>query len=312
MNIIFVPKKGTYSNTFRLNSWSVLFSLFLLTLMVGTIAWGGFYLGKMTGEANVGTSAMISNWKQEMSEQRTVVDEARRSSRENIDALALRLGRLQSHVIRLDALGERLTKMAKLDKGEFDFSTQPARGGPENPDDQNNSTIEMTDFVSSLETLANQIENRGQQLALLETMLMNQSLQKQVIPAGRPISSGWLSSYFGMRTDPFTGRQERHKGVDFAGKAGSEVISVASGVITWAGKRYGYGNLVEVNHGNGYSTRYGHNQSVLVKVGDAVKKGDKLALMGSTGRSTGPHVHFEVLHNGKAVDPMKYIKTAHK
>lgn len=310
MNIIFVPKKGSCSNTFRLNLWSILLSLIFLTLLVGSITWGGFYLGKLTGEANVGNTAMVSNWKLEMSNQRTAVDDARRSSKENIDALAMRLGRLQSHVIRLDALGERLTKMAKLDKGEFDFSAQPAQGGPGNSESSN--SMEVGDFMTSLDVLAHQIENRGQQLALLETMLMNQSLQKKVIPAGRPISSGWLSSYFGMRTDPFTGRQERHKGVDFAGRAGSDVIAVASGVITWAGKRYGYGNLVEVNHGNGYSTRYGHNQSVSVKVGDAVKKGDKLALMGSTGRSTGPHVHFEVLHNGKAVDPMKYIKTVHK
>lgn len=312
MNIIFVPKKGSCSNSFRLNSWSILSSLFFLSLLVGSIAWGGFYLGKLTGEANVGTSAMISAWKNEMSTQRNVVDNARRSSKENIDALAMRLGRLQSHVIRLDALGERLTKMAKLDKGEFDFSKQPAQGGPEELDDSLLPSMKMSDFLASLETLAVQIDNRGQQLSLLETMLMNQSLQNQVIPAGRPISSGWLSSYFGMRTDPFTGRQERHKGVDFAGRNGSDVISVASGVITWAGRRYGYGNLVEVNHGNGYSTRYGHNQKVLVKIGDAVKKGDKLALMGSTGRSTGPHVHFEVLHNGKAVDPMKYIKTVQK
>ncbi|MDH5324290.1 MAG: M23 family metallopeptidase [Gammaproteobacteria bacterium] len=307
MNIIFVPKKGSCSNTFRLNSWSIFFSLTFLSLLVGSIAWGGFYLGKLTGEANVGTDAMLANWKNEITKQRTVVNETRRSSKENIDALAVRLGRLQSHVIRLDALGERLTKMAELDKGEFDFSTQPAQGGPESTESSN--SIKVADFAAALESLSHQIDNRGQQLALLEAMLMNQSLQEQVSPAGRPIRSGWLSSYFGMRTDPFTGRQERHKGVDFAGKAGSDVISVASGVVTWAGKRYGYGNLVEVNHGNGYATRYGHNSDVLVKVGDAVKKGHKLALMGSTGRSTGPHVHFEVLHNGKAVDPMKYIKS---
>jgi murein DD-endopeptidase MepM/ murein hydrolase activator NlpD len=132
------------------------------------------------------------------------------------------------------------------------------------------------------------------------------------VPAGRPITSGWLSSYFGIRTDPFTGKKERHKGLDFAGKLGSDVVAVASGVVTWAGRRYGYGNLVEINHGNGYSTRYGHNDKITVKVGDAVKKGQIIAKMGSTGRSTGPHVHFEVLHKGKQVDPMSYIKTARK
>ncbi len=158
-----------------------------------------------------------------------------------------------------------------------------------------------------MDKLAAQVEDRAQQLSLLESMLMTRGLEKEVLPEGRPITSGWLSSYFGMRTDPFTGRQERHKGVDFAGKAGSDVVAVAAGVVTWAGRRFGYGQLVEINHGNGYTTRYGHNQKIKVQVGDAVKKGQALALMGSTGRSTGPHVHFEVLRDGKPVDPMQYI-----
>lgn len=240
-------------------------------------------------------------------EQRQTIDETRRSASENMDALAMRLGRLQSHVIRLDALGDRLTKMADLDKGEFDFSSQPAQGGPENESLTESSSLDIASFAASLDALTQQLDDRAQQLALLENLLMSRSLQDEVVPAGRPIAAGWLSSYFGMRTDPFTGKQERHNGLDFAGKLGSDVVAVASGVITWAGRRYGYGNLVEINHGNGYSTRYGHNQNITVKVGDAVKKGQVVAKMGSTGRSTGPHVHFEVLHNGKPVDPVKYI-----
>ncbi|HEY9050177.1 MAG TPA: M23 family metallopeptidase, partial [Gammaproteobacteria bacterium] len=123
-----------------------------------------------------------------------------------------------------------------------------------------------------------------------------------------PITRGWISSYYGMRTNPFTGKLQFHKGMDFASKSGSEVQAVAGGVITWSGKRYNYGNMVEVNHGNGYVTRYAHNKENLVKVGDTVKKGQAVASMGSTGRSTGPHVHFEVLKDGRQINPLKFVQ----
>jgi murein DD-endopeptidase MepM/ murein hydrolase activator NlpD len=211
-------------------------------------------------------------------------------------------------VIRLDAMGGRLTDIAGLDKGEFNFQNSPAQGGPSTQELL--PQIGVTDFIASLENLEKQLEDREQQIGVLSSMIMNRNLYDEVLPAGRPIKKGWMSSYFGMRTDPFTGRQERHKGVDFAGKEGSNVIAVAAGVVTWADKRYGYGNLVEINHGNGYVTRYGHNNEILVKEGQAIKKNDTIALMGSTGRSTGPHVHFEVLRNGKPVDPVKYIRAS--
>jgi len=137
---------------------------------------------------------------------------------------------------------------------------------------------------------------------------MNQQLVARVSPQGRPVDSGWMSSYYGKRTDPFTGKPANHKGVDFAGRAGAEVFAVADGVVTWSSKRYGYGELVEINHGNGYSTRYAHNSENLVVVGDEVKKGDTVALMGDTGRATGPNLHFEVLHQGKQVNPVNFIR----
>ena len=139
-------------------------------------------------------------------------------------------------------------------------------------------------------------------------MILSQQ-KKSARPSGRPISKGWISSYFGKRTDPFSGKIERHKGMDFAGKAGSKISSVSAGVVTWASSRYGYGNLVEINHGHGYSTRYGHNAEILVEVGDTVEKGQAISLMGSTGRSTGPHVHFEVLLNDRQVDPIRFVQS---
>ena len=139
---------------------------------------------------------------------------------------------------------------------------------------------------------------------------MSRNLENEVFPAGRPVEKGWISSYYGMRSDPFTGRPEFHKGMDFAGKQGSDIVAVGGGMVTWAGKRYGYGNMVEITHGNGYVTRYGHLEKIVVEVGQAVKKGQLIATLGSTGRSTGPHVHFEVIENGKTVNPLKFIQAS--
>lgn len=302
MNIIFIGKKGGSIRTIKLGHKSAIAAALAVFAIVPGLFLGGYHLLQQDSitEANV----LMGAWQQEMEVQKQEVASARQKIDEDMDALAMRLGALQAKVIRLDALGERLTEMADLDKGEFDFSSQPAVGGPASP-----NTVEsmpIPDFVQSLDSLSKQLDDRAEQLTLLETMLMNRSLQEEVLPAGRPIKRGWVSSYYGMRTDPFTGRLEHHKGMDFAGKEGSEVVAVGAGVVTWAGERYGYGKLVEINHGNGYSTRYGHNKEVLVSVGDTVKKGQTLGLMGSTGRSTGPHVHLEVLYKGKPVDPKKY------
>ncbi len=307
MNIIFIGKRGRQTRTMKLASPNGVLTVFLaLAILPAIMFFGGYFVAQEVAPGQ--DKALLNAWQVEMDVQRDEIAVARRKVNEDVDALALRLGELQTKMIRLDALGERLTEVAKLDKGEFDFSTQPAVGGPK--EDSAVESMPVPEFIQTLEALDRQVDDRTQQLGLLESMLMSRSLQEETLPAGRPIKRGWISSYFGMRTDPFTGRREHHKGVDLAGKAGSEVIAVAAGVVTWAGSRYGYGNLVEVNHGNGYSTRYGHNESVLVSVGDTVRKGQALSLMGSTGRSTGPHVHFEVRFKGKTVDPKKYILAA--
>ena len=242
-------------------------------------------------------------WNQEIEAQQQMLDQAKENAEKNLDALATRLSKLQAHVMRLDALGSRLADMADLKEIEFDVNT-PGLGGPA-PDSLQGS-MEVSDFLVTLEELNLKIQDRSEKLAAMESMLIDRTLRNQTTPAGSPTKDGWISSLFGMRTDPMTGKREFHGGVDYAGKAGSPILAVASGIVTWSGIRYGYGNIVEINHGNGYQTRYAHNKKNLVVVGQKVDKGEIIALMGSTGRSTGTHVHFEVVNNGKVVNPRRY------
>lgn len=231
----------------------------------------------------------------------------RNVNEDTLEALALRIAQMNARIIRLDALGRRLTDMAEIKDGEFDFDSAPALGGPEEPV-ASGSNVAIPDVVGAMTSLDSQLDDRESQLWVLEQVLMNENLQERVYPQGRPVSSGWISSYFGKRTDPFTGKPANHTGIDFAGKEGQTIAAVGAGVVSWSGDRYGYGVMVEVTHGNGYATRYAHNSENLVAVGDTVKKGQAVALMGETGRATGPNLHFEVLKNGRRVNPVNFIR----
>jgi murein DD-endopeptidase MepM/ murein hydrolase activator NlpD len=169
------------------------------------------------------------------------------------------------------------------------------------------SAGQVTDIFSEISSLDKTLHGQEQQLMVLESVLLKRKLHQRVYPQGRPVRAGYLSSRFGRRTDPFTGKGAYHRGVDFAGRAGSEIVAVAAGVVTYSGPRSGYGNMVEINHGNGYVTRYAHNAENLVAVGDDIAQGQSVALMGSTGRATGPNLHFEVRHLGRPVDPLRHI-----
>jgi len=241
----------------------------------------------------------------ELASQKERVDEAVGASRRDLDALALRLSELQARAIRLDALGERLVEMGGLDPAEFSFGTPPPRGGqaPAGESEPN----QVPDFIASLEGLASVLDLRVQELAALESTLVSGRLAHATTLAGSPLPWGWISSVFGPRSDPITGQRSRHYGVDFAGKRGSPVRAVAAGIVVFSGTRSGLGRVVEIDHGNGYLTRYAHNLKNLVTVGQRVAKSEHVALLGSSGRSTGNHVHFEVLHNGKPLDPMPFI-----
>lgn len=280
--------------------------LLLMIGMVGLIVTGSVYVG-YTLNPGQDNQALIDEWQTDVHHQQVQLEYIREEADADIDALSSRIGLLQAHVMRLDALGRKLVKMARIDKSEFDFENTPALGGPETDSDK---VVELDELSLAIDKLSLQLEDREDKLVVMENLVLNENLKKEVEPSGRPIIKGWLSSYFGMRTHPLSGRREMHKGIDFAGKMGGPVIAVAKGVVTYAGKRYNYGNLVEIAHGNGYTTRYAHNSKILVSVGDTVEKGFQIAEIGSSGRSTGPHVHFEVIHNGREINPVRFIRAA--
>lgn len=263
----------------------------------------GYGLGVKFGHENI-----VADWKYDIQEQQSQLELVRSESAANLEALTQKIAYFQAHINRLDALGNKLLSMADLVNEEIDFTQPPGFGGPDTYGDEANQDI-LADMEQTLGTIASQLQSQENKLHTLDVMLTDRNLRKEIYPQGRPVEKGWISSHFGKRADPFTGKQEFHRGVDFAGKYHSNVISVAGGVVTEADDRSGYGYLVEIDHGNGYVTRYGHNDQMTVSVGQTVKKGEVIAKMGSTGRSTGPHVHFEVLKNGVRVDPMKFIRS---
>ena len=273
--------------------------------MALSIAGFGYLLSRSIGPAR--PVADIDGLKLDVASQQKYLDEIKGSAQEQIDALAIRMGELNASAIRLNALGRRLTDMADLNEGEFDFENPPAVGGPVESE-LASATGQATDFFSDINTMDRKLYDQQQQLMVLEGLLLNRRLSDRVFPKGRPVTAGWISSYFGRRSDPFTGKSTSHRGVDFAGKAGADVIAVAAGVVTFSGPRHGYGNMVEISHGNGYVTRYAHNQRNLVAPGDQIQPGQIIALVGSTGRATGPNLHFEVWHQGRPVNPVKYIR----
>jgi len=302
MNVIFLSKREGRARHFNLAHPLTLSIVAALAIaFLGSAFALGLQLGRGAHQAvvlsdTVRFGALLKQQKQQIAD-------LKQQLQLRVDAMAMRLGEMNAHVIRLDALGKRLTEMADIDSREFNFDGDPPRGGPEGP----GVSAQIPDLSAKLSQLEQSVDLRESQLSALENVILARELKEEIHPEGRPVATGFISSYFGERADPFDGTEAFHKGVDFAGTAGSNVVAVAAGVVTWAGERSGYGKLIEINHGDGFVTRYAHNARTLVTVGQTVTRGEAVALMGSTGRSTGPHVHFEVLHNGRQVNPLSYV-----
>lgn len=307
MNIIIVGNAHSAPRRLDLNSRRVR----LIALAAGTCcALGlmavGFGLATLFGDSSIGVSHELADARATLARQREQLANLDNDSHRSLDALALQLGRLQAQATRLNALGDRLTQVGKLDDGEFDFTTTPAMGGPEESSGLIATSLPIQNGVDNLRA---EFDRQEAQLEVLENLLRDRKIDNALLPSGMPVAQGYVSSGFGARTDPIDGHAGVHLGLDFDAPMGASVNAVADGVVTWSGQRTGYGNVVEIDHGNGYMTRYAHNSQNLAEVGTRVHAGQEIAKVGSTGRSTGPHCHFEVWLNGKPVNPMAYVKS---
>ena len=304
MNVIIVAKflKTPKKLTLRDPRTFAACAAALLTLL-GIGGGLGFLVRGADGQA----LAEIRTLRDQLQEQQDDLDAARGDAQRELNAMAVKLSELQAQSNRLNALGERLTRIGRLDDGEFNFDEPPAVGGPGNADA---TLVDSIELRSSLDALGARLTLQAQQLELLENLLLDRDVDASLLPTGLPVRSGYASSGFGHRADPFTGSGNYHAGVDFNGPRGSDILSVADGVVSFAGRRSGYGNVVDVDHGNGYMTRYAHNSQNLVQPGMRVRVGQVIAKMGATGRATGNHVHFEVWLNDRPVNPNQYLKGA--
>lgn len=304
MNIILIPegfRKGQIASlSHRQLGVMAVAGLVVLPLVIGAVL---YRIHDRLRDDTSAAAAVVAVHRQELAGHRAAIAATRARTETHINALAQRLGQLQAQMWRLNALGSQLADMAGLDKNEFDFTREPAMGGP-----IPRPTVDPVApaLFPALDALDTRLASQAERLQALETLLMNRQLEAAVTPSGWPVQGGWVSSGFGWRADPFTGRRALHEGVDIASRLGSPIQAMGDGVVSHAGPKAGYGLLVEVTHGN-IVTRYAHAKSVLVKVGDRVDRGQPIATVGTSGRSTGPHLHFEVLRRGKSVNPKGYL-----
>ncbi|WP_374013146.1 M23 family metallopeptidase [Pseudoxanthomonas koreensis] len=269
------------------------------TALVAVLTVGvGLGIGAGTGIGAAAAQRMES----QLAQQQRELQQVRQQSQQEINALAARLGELQAQANRLNALGERLTQAGQLEDGEFDFQGAPGQGGGELAGD-----MPLGELVEGLDEIELKFAQSGQQLSVMEALLFDRQLEINAMPSRAPVRRSYITSSFGGRADPFGRGRQFHKGIDFHARVGDPVMSVADGVVSFAGNRSGYGHTIEVDHGNGYVTRYAHNSRLTVRSGDLVRAGQQVARAGSSGRSTGAHVHFEVWENGRVVNPRKFL-----
>jgi murein DD-endopeptidase MepM/ murein hydrolase activator NlpD len=301
MHLILLSKKrGSWTLQLPKLLFWVLFSISLGVVALIAL---GYSLGSNDTQQQQADSAILE-LRNMLQHAQATVEQVRTDQSIHLDALGLRIATLQARMMRLDAVGERMARLGGLDQNEFNFENVPPMGGNLTESGLSQSLADINTDLAQVSALLNDREGK---LDVLEAQWSNQLLLQSAIPSGRPIQEGWISSRYGRRTDPINGRKNYHKGVDFAARTGTPIYSVASGVVKRAKTVVGFGNVVEIEHADGYSTLYAHNQKNLVNQGEIVHKGQLIALLGSTGRSSGPHVHFEIHKEGRPVNPKNYI-----
>ena len=281
----------------------------LTVIAIAATAGGAGYLyGRASAPQRIVPTEAVAQLESLFEQERKALEKAGQESEAQLDAFAGRVGAMQAEILRLNALGERLVEMAELDAEEFDFENPPPVGGPEDIWETTNQTS-LAELAGELTDMLGLISDRKRKLKQLERAIMEIDLKEHATPSGWPVRSGYITSKFGYRKHPIRRKIHFHTGVDFASKRGTPVLATADGVVVYSGWKSGYGRLIEVRHMDGLVTRYAHNQKNLVKQGEMVKKGQTIAELGSSGRSTGPHVHFEVHKDGEAVNPLHYVDT---
>lgn len=318
MKVICISRDGARRASFSLNPIThlvlpaSLVALLIIGLSVNQML--GLYRLDNTPQQTSLTSAEAEKIFSTLSEQMSTVNEIKKTYSTytvDVDTLSMRLGSLEAEIARLNALAKRVVNRANLDPKEFSLDQSPPRGGLE--EDYIPSAapkVTTRELLGSFETIESQIEQQRAMLDSLYQVLEGRALADVVLPSSRPVKLGYVSSTFGMRHDPFNGSSRMHKGMDYAGPRGTDVYSVGGGVVSFVGSKGGYGNVIEIDHGNGLSSRYAHLDQALVEAGKVIQKADRIALLGNTGRSTGPHLHLEILQNGEAINPTTYLGVA--
>ena len=230
--------------------------------------------------------------------------------RDGMNTMAIRLGQMQAQLLRLDTLGARLAKLSGIKPQEFAFDQLPPQGGPYLPAAAQQQEVSLSTLNQQLGNLSVLLNDRNDKLVALESLLLQDKLNKKQFPSVMPITDGWYSSNFGWRIDPFTGENAMHEGVDYMVPEGTSIRASASGIVVYAGSHPQYGNMIEIDHGNDVVTRYAHASRLLAQLGQVVRRGQEIAKVGSTGRSTGNHLHFEVRYRGAAQNPTRFLKDA--
>ncbi|MSQ70408.1 MAG: M23 family metallopeptidase [Betaproteobacteria bacterium] len=303
MHVIVVSNRLARARSLTFTPTHIVAAIACLTAVVLLLSWSLFYLSIRHAthfELPVIQSLVRSAQQREMQKTEAYL-------RENLNAMAVKVGQMQAQLMRLDALGERLSTLAGFKPQDFRFNELPGRGGAlssSNPP----QNLSMADFSGQIDVLARRLDNRNDYLGILESQLFEAKVKKKLMPTIPPVDGGWNASSFGWRIDPITGMQAMHEGIDFIADTGTPIFAAAGGVVTFAGTHQQYGLVVEIDHGNDFLTRYAHTSKILAKQGDVVKRGRKIAEVGSTGRSTGSHLHFEVRYKGVSQNPNKFLQ----
>lgn len=300
-NIIAVRTGSGRTNHLKIGSFHLGVLLATSVIILSVAIFIGFKIGSGFSGSTIIDKKTISSWQADLNAKNAALQSLRELSDTRAEALTTKMGQMQAEIYSLQDLSQRLARIAKVDLDSFDLSgkkLQIYRG---------DKPALSADLLSQINELSDQLNQRSSQLAVLESLLVHSDLDYELFMSGRPVETGYISSYYGQRADPFHGQTAFHRGIDFAGVEGAKIFAMAAGIVTFAGEYQGYGNFVEIDHGNGYTTRYAHNKTIRVKAGERVEKGQVIAEMGTSGRSTGPHVHLEVMKNGQHLNPLRYV-----